>query len=275
MSQLATRNVGTLGEMLKGCKDRIAEIVNRSITCDQMIRCGLLALNNNPKLQACSAQSFLGCMMTLARVGLEPNTPLQLAYLIPRGNECTVLVGYRGYLALMYRSRLVECVDSFIVYAGDEFHMHYGSKPYIYHRPVLDASREDKDIVGAYATCLMKGARRPLFCYMTRAELMKSAKVGGMNGPAYKDWMSEMFRKAPVRRGAKMWPLTSEVGEAIAIAAEAEDDGKFVDTVGEQPALPKQRPAIQGVIDELPAGSDDGEQFAAEAAALMEADRKK
>jgi recombination protein RecT len=57
----------------------------------------LTALSNNPKLQECTPQSFLGAMMQAAQLGVEPNTPLGQAYMIPYRNkgqmECQFQLG--------------------------------------------------------------------------------------------------------------------------------------------------------------------------------------
>ncbi len=259
----------TMGEMVLAKRDSIEAIVNKCISAESIIRSAMLAINNNPKLSECTAMSVIGSVMTAARLGLELNTPLGFAYMIPRkisvkdanGNwnkvpTCTILVGYRGFLAMIHRSRQVECVDSFVVYKGDEFDIGYGSKPYVYHKPNFDADRSDANITGAYAICLMKQARRPQFEYMPIADLRKVAAVGGGDSDAYKNWLSEMYRKAPLRRGAKWWPLSSDVAASLAEADAVERGERIVDTTATE-TPPKPRPAIQSVIDDLPMGEDD------------------
>ena len=57
------------------------------ITPERFTRICLSALSANAKLQECTPQSFLGAMMTAAQLGVEPNTPLGQAYLIPYNNN--------------------------------------------------------------------------------------------------------------------------------------------------------------------------------------------
>ena len=57
------------------------------ITPESFTRMALSALSTNPKLAACTPKSFLGAMMSAAQLGLEPNTPLGQAYLIPYRNK--------------------------------------------------------------------------------------------------------------------------------------------------------------------------------------------
>ena len=71
------------------------------ITPERFTRIVLSALSTNPKLAETTPQSFLGAMMTAAQLGMEPNTPLGQAYLIPyynsksRCNECQFQLGYK------------------------------------------------------------------------------------------------------------------------------------------------------------------------------------
>lgn len=57
------------------------------MTPERFTRITMSALSATPKLQTCTPQSFLGAMMTAAQLGLEPNTPLGQAYLIPFNNR--------------------------------------------------------------------------------------------------------------------------------------------------------------------------------------------
>lgn len=74
------------------------------ITPERFTRIVLSALSTNPKLAETTPQSFLGAMMTAAQLGMEPNTPLGQAYLIPyynsksRCNECQFQLGYKGMI---------------------------------------------------------------------------------------------------------------------------------------------------------------------------------
>ena len=76
----------------------------------------MTALSKDPKLQECTPQSFLGAMMQAAQLGVEPNTPLGQAYLIPYRNtgqmECQFQIGYRGLIDLAYRSGEITSINT-------------------------------------------------------------------------------------------------------------------------------------------------------------------
>lgn len=74
------------------------------------------------KLAETTPQSFLGAMMTAAQLGVEPNTPLGQAYLIPYRNkgvmECQFQLGYKGLIDLAYRSGEISIIQAQVVYSG-------------------------------------------------------------------------------------------------------------------------------------------------------------
>ena len=78
------------------------------MTPERFTRIAVSALSTTPKLQDCHPMTFIGAMMTAAQLGLEPNTPLGQAYLIPFWNgkskrmECQFQLGYKGMIDLAY-----------------------------------------------------------------------------------------------------------------------------------------------------------------------------
>ena len=86
-------------------------------------------------------QSFLGAMMTAAQLGLEPNTPLGQAYLLPYWNskanayECQFQLGYKGLLDLAYRSGEISVIQAHVVYENDTFDYSFGLDPQLKHIP--------------------------------------------------------------------------------------------------------------------------------------------
>ena len=57
------------------------------------------------------------------RLGLEPNTPLGQAYLIPYKNhgklECQFQIGYKGLIDMVYRNDNIQTVQAQCVYEND------------------------------------------------------------------------------------------------------------------------------------------------------------
>ena len=123
----------------------MAEQIRRAlpsvITPERFTRMVLSALSTTPQLAECTQDSFLGAMMTAAQLGLEPNTPLEQCFLIPRKIKgelkCVFEMGYQGLLDLAYRSNLISVVQAHEVCDGDEFVYAYGLEPKLYHKIAL------------------------------------------------------------------------------------------------------------------------------------------
>ena len=77
----------TMQQYIERMKGEIAKALPSVLTPERFTRIVLSALSTNPKLAETTPQSFLGAMMTAAQLGMEPNTPLGQAYLIPFKNH--------------------------------------------------------------------------------------------------------------------------------------------------------------------------------------------
>lgn len=96
---LAKKQPQTIKDYINEMSGEIAKALPQVMTPERFTRIALSAVSNTPKLGNCTPQSFLGAMMNAAQLGLEPNTPLGQAYLIPFENrkkgvtECQFQIG--------------------------------------------------------------------------------------------------------------------------------------------------------------------------------------
>ena len=101
---------------IKQMQGEIKKALPAVMTPERFTRIVLSALSTNPKLGQTTPQSFLAAMMTAAQLGMEPNTPLGQAYLIPFYNnkthcsECQFQLGYKRLIDLAYRSGEVSII---------------------------------------------------------------------------------------------------------------------------------------------------------------------
>lgn len=104
----------TMPELIKAMEPQIRRALPSTITLERFTRIALSALNTTPKLKECTATSFLVALMNAAQLGLEVNSPLGQAYLIPYKNkgvyEVQFQIGYKGLLDLAYRSPQLQTV---------------------------------------------------------------------------------------------------------------------------------------------------------------------
>ena len=127
----------TLQQTIQAMMPQIALALPSVITPERFTRMALTAISNNPKLKQCTEHSFLGAMMNAAQLGLEPNTPLGQAYLIPYGNQCQFQIGYKGLIDLAHRSGEFTNIYAEVVYENDEFDYELGLEPRLIHKPTL------------------------------------------------------------------------------------------------------------------------------------------
>lgn len=150
--ELAKKAEGTKGEtkltksmsiadLIKAMEPEIKKALPEVITPERFTRMALSALNTTPKLRECTQMSFLAALMNAAQLGLEPNTPLGQAYLIPYNNkgvmECQFQIGYKGLIDLSYRNPQMQIISAQAVYENDDFSYELGLNPKLEHCPTL------------------------------------------------------------------------------------------------------------------------------------------
>ena len=80
----------TMKDLVTVMMPEIKKALPNTITPERFTRIVMSAISNNKQLQQCTPNSFLAGMMNAAQLGLEPNTPLGQAYLIPYKNHGTL-----------------------------------------------------------------------------------------------------------------------------------------------------------------------------------------
>lgn len=171
----------------------------------------------NTRLQQCTPISVLGSMMAAAQLGLEVNTPLGHAYLIPYKQECTFQLGYKGLMELTRRSQYVSGVMAHAVYRGDEFAFQLGLSPNIHHLPLAEDREDPKNITHVYAYARFRDGSEPAFVVLTRAkvEQYRRRSRAGNDGPWVTDWEA-MALKTAIKRLATWLPLSAQAAKAVA-----------------------------------------------------------
>lgn len=205
-------------DYVKLMEGEIKKALPSVLTPERFTRIVLSALSSTPKLQECTPASFLGAMMQAAQLGVEPNTPLGQAYLIPRKNnkkggimECQFQLGYKGMIDLAYRSGDVSVIDAQAVYENDDFYYEYGLEPKLTHKPVLNdrgkpiayyAIFRTKD--GGYGFQVMSDSDVRIF-----ATKYSESFKGGYSSP-WATSFEEMAKKTVMKRTLKYAPMKTE-----------------------------------------------------------------
>lgn len=206
----------------------ISKTVPSHVDAERLGAIAVAAVRSDDSLSRCSTSSLVTCIVACAQLGIEPGDNTQRAYLIPRGGECTLMIGYRGLIELAYRSGTIESIDAQVIYDGDEYQIDLGTDPRVVHRPTLENRGE---MVGVYAVIHVRGASVPIVEVMDLKTIDKIRRAAGSRSPAWRDWPEEMAKKSVIKRPLKRVPLSSDLRRALAIDDEHDARGIAVEDV--------------------------------------------
>lgn len=140
-----------------------------------------MTIYNDPKIMDCDATTFLSALMQSAQAGLEPNTPLGEAFLIPytlhRGTprEKKVIqfqIGYKGILRLCYNTGEYQDVYAKEVYPRDQIDYEEGLHRKLVHIPYKGP--KEGEPIAYYAVYHLKNGGYG-FSFMYRADVLAHA----------------------------------------------------------------------------------------------------
>ena len=209
----------SIQDLIKAMEPEIKRALPQVITPERFTRMALSALNSTPKLKECSQMSFLGALMNAAQLGLEPNTPLGQAYLIPYKNkgqlECQFQIGYKGLIDMVYRNEDIQTVQAQCVYENDTFDYELGLEPKLVHKPAL---KDRGELVLVYALWKSKNGGYG-FEVMSKEDIDAHArKFSQSYGSSYSPWKTnyeEMAKKTVIKKCLKYAPLKSDFVRAV------------------------------------------------------------
>ena len=248
---------------LPSTRAKMALVQTKALDPEKVVRLTLNAMQRTPKLKATTLESMLGCMMTATSLGLEPNTVLEHAWIIPYQNrkkgkdgrwfsllEAQFMVGYRGYVALAYRFDDLAMLHADAVCDNDVFQSYISSEvetgTFFKHQKSL---KDPGEPIGSYCfTRLNRSGRNmdivtelpkaEIELIRERSETYKALK-GRLDSASTKDiakaqktfdetpwnmWWRSMWAKSAIRRHVKQFPLTAEMSAAVAFE-DAADTG--------------------------------------------------
>lgn len=231
-NQVANSEKKTMQTYIKSMEGEIKKALPSVITPERFTRMVLSAISTNQALGSCTPSSFLGAMMSAAQLGLEPNTPLGQAYILPYKNkgvlEAQFQLGYKGLIDLAYRSGEVELVQAHIVYENDKFECEYGLEPKLTHVPA-DSNRGSA--IKVYAMFKTKSGGYG-FEVMSMDDVREHAKKYSKSySSSFSPWSTnfeEMAKKTVLKKCLKYAPLKSDFVKGVvqdgAIKNEISDD---------------------------------------------------
>lgn len=235
----------TTAQLIEVMKPQIEKALPGIMTAERFARLALTAINSTPKLKECNQDTFLGALMQAAQLGLEPNTALGQAYLIPYGKNVQFQIGYKGLIDLAHRSGQFKTIYAREVYSADEFHYEYGLDPKLEHIPATE-NRGEVEFYYAVFTLTNGGFG---FEVMSKSDVVSFAKKYSQ---AYKSgpWQTnfdEMAKKTLIKKVLKYAPIKTEFVREIATdeTVKSKIEPNMVDAENE---------VEYEIVDDIPAG---------------------
>lgn len=213
--------------LLEAFKPQIEKALPNTISAERMARIALSLVNADQRMTEVvfkNKTSFLGALMQAAQLGLEPNTNLGHAYIIPYNNKktgvsyCSIQIGYKGLLELAYRSGQYQKIFSMPVYKEDKFNFEYGTDEYLRHQP---ADIHKGEPIGYYAMYkLTNGGQH--FVYWSRQRMVAHMQEYTRASNVWENNFDAMAMKTTIKDLLKYAPKSVEMTNAV-----ASDDSSF------------------------------------------------
>ena len=214
--------VMTIPDMIKAMEPEIKKALPSVITPERFTRIALSATSNNPELTQCTPISFISALLNAAQLGLEPNTPLGQAYLIPYKNkgklECQFQIGYKGLIDLAYRNGDMQTIQAHTVYSNDEFDFSYGLNGTLVHKPAKENRGEPVNGICAGGTGSFIDQMASLL--QTDAtglnEYAKNySKAFGSSFSPWKTNYKSMAKKTVLKQALKYAPIKTDLARCL------------------------------------------------------------
>jgi len=233
----------TLQHQVEKMAGQFEHALPNKIGVERMMRIVMTAILNNPKLAMCDPNSFFGSLLQALQLGLEVNTPLGQAWLIPRWDgkakklKCQFQMGYQGLVDLCYRYGTYRRITAEVVYEGDYFDYKNGTTHYIEH---VQKFKTDKPLyVWALYETENGGSNFVVWTWdkvMKHAEEFSESFDSDKNEWKYSAWSStqeskeSMAKKTMLEKVLKYAPKSVELKQALiadenAIIARAVTEG--------------------------------------------------
>lgn len=258
------KQLQTIATYITARKDALAQVIANGLSAERLVKIICAAASRTPKLLQCTPASIYSCLHTSAQLGLELGGPLKHAHPVPfynkRANngqgamECTLIVGYEGYLELVRRTGQVATIYAEAVRQGDVFDHELGLHRDIKHKRKA-AFDGGKNVIAAYAVAHLKDGGHQL-CVMMRDEIeaIRDRSKAREDGPWISDF-EEMAKKTAIRRLQKYLPKSTETAEAL----QHDDAGDVSVTVLEPTGNELPAPAADPLKERLKAALPEGD----------------
>lgn len=273
IDEAAARGTSARNKTALAIRDAVPQIGNRLPvymprgTAERYAAIAIDTYIGSPSLQRCSPQSIVRGVVLAAEYGLALDGVLGHAYLVPYSIKGVMTaqfqIGYRGLVELMYRTKVVELVNSDVVCENDPlWDWEQGTNAYLRHRPSADRGKPEGKSDGgtrlhAYALAKMPGGHS--FVVLNESDVLehRACSKAYQRNPGesiWKKWPDIAWKKSAVRELSKSVPMATEVfadvrraatmdekmerGEVAIVDAEVVDVPPEAEPTGDRPPGP-------------------------------------
>ncbi len=256
--------------------EKLREVLpdNLKDQAERFVKRAMLTFERRPELQACSATSFIRCVLAAAELGLAIDG--RLAHAVPFNNkikdkvtgkdrwvkEAQFMPDYKGLVAVAKRCGAIKDCRAELVCQNDSFrHGQMGAKCVLEH--TWDIHLPRGAVIGAFAVIVRPDGDFG-YSYMDLEELkyVRSKSKAKDAGP-WVDWTGEMQKKTVLKRALKLYVDDPAVVRALEI-----DDTEYDDAPVSAPAFSEppvgRVPVRNGVKPSAPEPQESFDPFASE-----------
>lgn len=220
----------TVFDLIQSMQGEFGRALPEQVGVDRFVRIAITVVRTNPNLAKCESMSVIAALMQSAQLGLEPNTPLGQAYLIPSKNkrvingretyvdEVRFEIGYKGLIDLALRTKEYKAIYAHEVYANDEFGYSYGLNKDLRHVPADDPQGEPIKYYAVYH--LKNGGYDFVVWSKERIERHARKYSQSVKKDVYSPWKSDydsMAKKTVLKEVLKYAPKSTEFAKQLSM----------------------------------------------------------
>lgn len=224
--QAAKTEIVSVFDFIKMKRSTIEDALPKHIGIERFIAMFTIVVNSNPELSKCTPASLIGALVQTTQLGLMPGI-VNHCYYVPFNNkkqingewktlrEVQFILGYKGMIELVNRSREAAILSTEVVYENDLFNYELGLNPTLKHVPVWD---DRGKAIGVYCVAKNLLANEKLFIYLQKEDIEKvrgASKAKDSEYSPWSKWWEEMAKKTAIKRICKLLPLAIDVQKKI------------------------------------------------------------
>lgn len=219
----AARAESSIKDLVRQNWDAIKDSLPESMDGKRFARIIFNSVRKTPRLAEATATSLIGSLLAASTLGLEVDTPLGEAFLVPyrRKNrqtgqewvEAQLIPGYQGIVKLYRQHPASGRVSSGWVGAKDEFAYAYGTEPYLKHTPAIGDRGEP---IAFWASYTLKDGTTD-FAVLSPAEVRALRNKGEDEKRDVADPQHWMERKTALKQALKLAPKSTRLAVALVV----------------------------------------------------------